>query len=52
MPGSLLLAETGAYVGRADGEPYDPHDQPPAGLVAAADRATYDVVVAALREKR
>lgn len=49
VPGSLLLAETGAYVGRTDGEPYDPRDQPTPGLVAAGDRATYDDVVAALR---
>ena len=49
MPGSLLLSEAGAYVGRADGEPYDPRDQTTVGLVAAADRATYDAVVEALR---
>ena len=49
VPGSLLLTESGGYVGRADGEPYDPRDRPRAGLVAAGDRATYDAVVAALR---
>ncbi len=49
VPGSLLLAEIGAYVGMADGAPYDPRSKPTRGLVAAADRATYDVVVAALR---
>ncbi len=48
VPGSLLLAEIGAYVGMADGEPYDPRTSASGGLVAAADRATYDVVVAAL----
>ena len=49
VPGSLLLSESGGYVGRADGEAYDPRDQPRVGLVAAGDRATYDAVVAALR---
>lgn len=48
VPGSLLLAEAGAFVGTADGDPYDPRTRPAAGLVAAADRATYDAVVTAL----
>ncbi len=43
-PGSLLLAEAGGYVGTFDGSPYRPQGGPPAGLVTAADRATYDLV--------
>ena len=51
VPGALLLAETGAHVGRDDGEPYDLRAKPTGGLIAAADRRTYDVVVAALRTR-
>jgi fructose-1,6-bisphosphatase/inositol monophosphatase family enzyme len=43
-PGSLLLTEAGGYVGTFDGSPYHVQDGAPSGLVAAADRATYDVV--------
>ena len=43
-PGSLLLTEAGGFVGTFDGSPYRPQLPPPLGLVAAADRATYDVV--------
>ncbi len=43
-PGSLLLSEAGGHVGRSDGQPFDPRVEGP-GLVAAADRATYDDVV-------
>jgi fructose-1,6-bisphosphatase/inositol monophosphatase family enzyme len=43
-PGSLLLTEAGGYVGTFDGSPYRPQDPPPLGLVAAADRETYDLV--------
>lgn len=43
-PGSLLLSEAGGYVGTFDGAPYRPQDETPRGLVAAADRATYDAV--------
>lgn len=43
-PGSLLLHETGGYVGTLDGRPYAPQGELPSGLVAAADRATYDLV--------
>jgi fructose-1,6-bisphosphatase/inositol monophosphatase family enzyme len=43
-PGSLLLAETGGFVGTFDGSPYRPRLDPPLGLIAAADRATYDLV--------
>jgi fructose-1,6-bisphosphatase/inositol monophosphatase family enzyme len=42
-PGSLLLTEAGGFVGTFDGEPYRPQAEVP-GLVAAADRATYDLV--------
>jgi fructose-1,6-bisphosphatase/inositol monophosphatase family enzyme len=43
-PGSLLLAETGGAVGALDGTPYHPQGPRPPVLVAARDRATYDVV--------
>jgi fructose-1,6-bisphosphatase/inositol monophosphatase family enzyme len=43
-PGSLLLEEAGGYVGTFDGKPYRPQDPPPFGLIAAADRCTYDAV--------
>jgi fructose-1,6-bisphosphatase/inositol monophosphatase family enzyme len=43
-PGSLLLTEAGGFVGTFDGSPYRPHLDPPLGLIAAADRATYDLV--------
>jgi len=44
VPGSLLLSEAGGYVGTFAGTPYRPQGDPPKGLVAAADRATYDLV--------
>jgi len=44
VPGSLLLAEAGGVIGTVDGDPYNPREVAP-GLVAAADRATYDAVV-------
>jgi fructose-1,6-bisphosphatase/inositol monophosphatase family enzyme len=44
VPGSLLVTEAGGYVGTFGGEPYDPQGPEPAGLVSAADRATYDLV--------
>jgi fructose-1,6-bisphosphatase/inositol monophosphatase family enzyme len=43
-PGSLLVTEAGGFVGTFDGRPYEPQADPPRGLVAAADRATYDLV--------
>jgi fructose-1,6-bisphosphatase/inositol monophosphatase family enzyme len=43
-PGSLLLAETGGYVGTFGGEPYHPQRPVKGGLVAAGNRATYDLV--------
>jgi len=43
-PGSLLLSEAGGFLGTWDGEAYRPQAERPAGLVAAADRATYDLV--------
>jgi fructose-1,6-bisphosphatase/inositol monophosphatase family enzyme len=48
VPGSLLVAETGGYVGTLDGEPYDPRAAPGGGLVVAADRRVYDTVVTRL----
>jgi fructose-1,6-bisphosphatase/inositol monophosphatase family enzyme len=46
-PGTLLLEESGGYAGLIDGQPYRPTlpgSPVPVGLIAAADRATYDVV--------
>jgi fructose-1,6-bisphosphatase/inositol monophosphatase family enzyme len=43
-PGSLLLSESGGFVGTFDGAPYQPQDEVPRGLVTAADRETYDLV--------
>ena len=43
-PGSLILEESGAFLGTFEGDPYRPQTDPPAGLVGAADRATYDLV--------
>lgn len=43
-PGSLLLAEAGAYLGTFGGEPYRPQAGLPTGLVGAADRETYELV--------
>lgn len=43
-PGSLLLREAGGHVGGFDGADYAPQDDEPAGLVAAVDQATYDLV--------
>jgi fructose-1,6-bisphosphatase/inositol monophosphatase family enzyme len=52
-PGTLLLTEAGGYAGTHDGQPYRPTgpvepDGRPAGLLAAADRATYEHVVVRL----
>jgi fructose-1,6-bisphosphatase/inositol monophosphatase family enzyme len=52
-PGTLLLTEAGGHAGTHDGRPYRPGDPVrkdgrPAGLLAAADRATYDHVVGLL----
>jgi fructose-1,6-bisphosphatase/inositol monophosphatase family enzyme len=43
-PGSLILGESGGYLGTLDGGPYDPRVSG-GGLIGAADRATYDVVL-------
>ena len=43
-PGALLLTEAGGFVGTFDGTPYRPQVDPPLGLIAAADRSTYDLV--------
>ena len=43
-PGALLLAESGGHVGTFGGGLYLPQEESSAGLVAAADRATYDRV--------
>ena len=51
-PGSLLLAETGGFLGTRDGEAYRPQLERPSGLVAAADRATYDLVQGLLSDLR
>jgi fructose-1,6-bisphosphatase/inositol monophosphatase family enzyme len=49
-PGSLLLEEAGAVLGTFEGGPYRPQEAPPRGLVAAADRATYEQVQRLLDE--
>jgi fructose-1,6-bisphosphatase/inositol monophosphatase family enzyme len=51
-PGSLLLEESGAFVGTFEGGRYRPQDDPPSGMIAAADRATYDRVQPLVRELR
>lgn len=51
-PGGLLLAEAGGFLGTFDGSPYGPQAEEPAGLVAAADRATYDLVQGLLDDLR
>jgi fructose-1,6-bisphosphatase/inositol monophosphatase family enzyme len=43
-PGSLLLAEAGGFTGTLGGGAYRPDEVDPAPIIAAADRATYDVV--------
>jgi fructose-1,6-bisphosphatase/inositol monophosphatase family enzyme len=43
-PGSLILEESGAFLGTFEGGPYQPQEDPPVGLIGAADRATYDRV--------
>jgi fructose-1,6-bisphosphatase/inositol monophosphatase family enzyme len=43
-PGSLLLTESGGYVGTFGGAPYRPQGPPPKGLVTAADESTYRLV--------
>ncbi len=43
-PGSLLLTETGGFVGSFAGVPYDPQADPPLALVSVGDRATYHVL--------
>lgn len=54
VPGALLLTEAGGYVGTRDGRTYRGdldltiEGPQPQGLVAAADRAAYDAVVALL----
>lgn len=43
-PGSLLLEECGAFVGTFAGTRYLPQEEPPAGIVAAADEQLYERV--------
>jgi fructose-1,6-bisphosphatase/inositol monophosphatase family enzyme len=43
-PGSLVLEEAGGFLGIFEGGRYRPQDAPPAGLLGAADRATYERV--------
>jgi fructose-1,6-bisphosphatase/inositol monophosphatase family enzyme len=51
-PGSLLLSETGGFLGTFGGTAYQPQSPRPPGLVAAADRATYDLVQGLLPDLR
>ena len=54
VPGGLLLTEAGGFLGTFAGTPYRPTDDhdidgaAPRGLLAAADRATYDALVTLL----
>jgi fructose-1,6-bisphosphatase/inositol monophosphatase family enzyme len=49
-PGALLLAESDAFIGTFEGGPYRPAEVEPAGLIGAADRATYERVRGLLGE--
>ena len=49
-PGALLLSESGGHHGTIDGAAYDPRSPERPGLIAAADRATYDAMVALATE--
>ncbi len=49
-PGALLLCESGGHHGTMDGGAYDPRSPARPGLIAAADRATYDGLVLAARQ--
>jgi fructose-1,6-bisphosphatase/inositol monophosphatase family enzyme len=51
-PGSLILEESGAYVGTFDGGRYRPQEDPPAGIIAAADRELFERVHEAIGELR
>jgi hypothetical protein len=48
LAGSLLVQESGGWIGSNDGRPFAPQELG-GGLVSAPDRTTYDAVVAALR---
>lgn len=52
VPGSLMLAEVGGFVGTARGGRYRPRDDDTGGLIAAGSRAAYDAVFRALRSSR
>jgi len=49
-PGALLLAESGGHHGTIDGRAYDPRSTDRPGLIAAADRTTYEAMVPLARE--
>ncbi|MCK0111819.1 inositol monophosphatase [Ornithinimicrobium sp. F0845] len=44
-PGSLLVSEAGGFLGTFDGEAYDARTIPARGIVGAASRELYDVLV-------
>lgn len=44
-PGSLLLKEAGGFLGTFGGEVYDARTVPARGLIGAADRGLYDVLL-------
>ena len=52
VPGSLMLAEVGGFVGTVGGRPYSARDDDTGGLVAAAGPVAYDVVLQALTASR
>ena len=51
VPGGLILTEAGGYLGTLDGGPYRPmddhdaHGAAPRGIVAAADRETFEAIL-------
>jgi fructose-1,6-bisphosphatase/inositol monophosphatase family enzyme len=49
-PGSLILEESGAFVGTFEGGRYRPQQDPPGGIIAAADQDLYQRVLASLGE--
>jgi fructose-1,6-bisphosphatase/inositol monophosphatase family enzyme len=51
-PGGLLLTESGGFIGTLEGEAYDAQGPEQRGILATADRATYDAVLKLLPAPR
>ncbi|MDN5765750.1 MAG: inositol monophosphatase [Humibacillus sp.] len=49
VPGSLMLAEVGGFVGTVGGRRYQPRDNDTGGLIPATSPAAYEVVLRSLR---